>query len=203
MKTNRNKIITILILTIPAFFLALSQQVSAEIDQLDTSFGGVGYVTHNGAAGGVGNDGAYSIQIQSDGKYIVAGFSVNLAGNMDMTLWRYNSDGTLDTTFNSVGFVIHNGAAGGNGADYVESVAIQNDGKYVCTGASNNLAGNADMTIWRFNQDGTLDTTFNGVGYVYHNGAAGGNGSDLGANIAIQSDGKYVVAGWSSRRKWK
>jgi uncharacterized delta-60 repeat protein len=169
----------------------------AEIDRLDTTFNSVGYATHNGAAGGVGTDRGNSIAIQPDGKYVIAGNSRNAAANDDMAIWRYNSDGSLDTTFNSVGYAVHNSAAGGNSHDLGQSISIQSDGKYVVAGYSRNVAANNDMVIWRYNTNGSLDTTFNSVGYVVHNNAAGGNSHDLGQSISIQSDGKYVVAGYS------
>jgi uncharacterized delta-60 repeat protein len=164
---------------------------------LDTTFDSDGFVSHHGAAGGSGNDIGYSIQIQSDGKYVVAGVSRGATTNDDMTIWRYNSNGTLDTTFDSDGFVSHNSAAGANHADVARSMKIQSDGKYVVTGYSLALTGGLDMVIWRFNSNGTLDTTFDSDGFVSHNSACGGNNNDIGYSIIIQEDGKYVATGQS------
>ncbi|MFH1544059.1 MAG: delta-60 repeat domain-containing protein [Patescibacteria group bacterium] len=164
---------------------------------LDTTFNSTGYITHNGAAGGNSYDGGLSLQIQADGKYVVTGYSVNAAGNHDMAIWRYNTNGTLDTTFNSTGYVTHNGAASGNDNDSGKSLQIQADGKYVVAGYSSTVSWTYDMAIWRYNTDGTLDTTFNSTGYVTHNGAAGGNSQDVSLSLQIQTDGKYVVAGYS------
>ncbi|MBU0649522.1 hypothetical protein KJ969_05540, partial [Patescibacteria group bacterium] len=169
----------------------------ASVVQLDTTFNTVGYVIHDNAAGGSSTENVISSQIQSDGKYVVSGFSINLAGNMDMAIWRYNTDGTLDTTFNVVGYTVHDSAAGGSSHDSGVSLQIQSDGKYVVAGYSRTLAGDYDLAIWRYNTDGTLDTTFNVVGYATHDNAAGGSGSDWGRSLQIQSDGKYVVAGYS------
>jgi uncharacterized delta-60 repeat protein len=165
---------------------------------LDTSFNNVGYVLHNNAAGGNGWDNGYSLKIDSLGKYVVAGYSTNASGKYDMTVWRYNSDGTLDTSFNNVGYVTHHGAAGGNGYDYGFGITVDTFGRYVITGNSTNLAGNTDMTIWRYTPDGTLDTSFNNVGYVSHNNAAGGNGYDTAYSVEVDSSGRYVVAGYSA-----
>ncbi|MDH5720116.1 MAG: hypothetical protein OEZ13_05760 [Spirochaetia bacterium] len=164
---------------------------------LDTTFNGVGYVTHNSAAGGNSHDFGYSTAMQTNDKIVVTGISYNASGKLDMVIWRYNSDGTLDTTFNGVGYVTHNSAAGGNSHDYGYSTAIQADGKIVVTGESYNAAGNLDMVIWRYNTNGALDTTFNGVGYVTHHNAAGGNRHDSGRSLVLQSDGKIVVTGFS------
>jgi uncharacterized delta-60 repeat protein len=164
---------------------------------LDTTFDSDGYVTHHNAAGGNSNDLGYSVQIQSDGKYVVAGSSRNASANEDLAVWRFNSNGSLDTTFDSDGYATHDSAAGGSNADEGHSLQIQSDGKIIMAGNSQNISGNSDLAIWRYNSNGSLDTTFNGAGYVIHNNAAGGNGNDYGRSIQIQSDGKLVADGYS------
>ncbi len=165
----------------------------------DTSFNATGFVVHDSAAGGNGTDYGYSIAIQPDGKLLVTGSSVSSGGNSDMTIWRYNSDGTPDTSFNTSGYAVHNSAAGGTGSDGGYSVAIQADGKVVVGGLSFNAAGNFDMTIWRYNANGTLDTTFNGTGFLFHDSAAGGNANDMAYSIVLQADGKIVATGYSAQ----
>src|SRR3989338_3716307 len=168
---------------------------------LDTSFNVDGIVVHNNAAGGDGSDYGNSITIDSNGKILVTGYSYSSSGNDDMSIWRYNSDGTLDTTFNSngsiPGIVVHNSAAGGNGGDSGNSITIDLNGKILVTGYSHN-GNNYDMSIWRYNSNGTLDTTFGGGdGIVVHDGAAGGYGGDYGSSIRTDSSGKILVTGYS------
>jgi len=55
---------------------------------LDSTFGGRGYVVHNNAAGGNGNDRGKSIYVDSSGKIYVTGESYN-GSNYDMVIWRY------------------------------------------------------------------------------------------------------------------
>lgn len=194
---NTAKFLTFLFIFLASIF-AFSQTASAAIVQLDTSFASSGYVTHNSAAGGNSSDIGESIQIQDDGKYVVAGYSMNASSDYDLAIWRYNTDGTLDTTFNSTGYVTHDSAAGGNGYDLGYSLKIQSDGKYVIAGCSANPSGNDDLAIWRYNSNGSHDTSFNSVGYVTHNNAAGGNSHDVGYSVMIQPDGKIIVAGSST-----
>ena len=66
---------------------------------LDTTFSGDGIAI---TAIGSGHDTGYSVTVQTDGKILVAGYSYNGTDN-DFALVRYNTDGSLDTTFSSDG----------------------------------------------------------------------------------------------------
>jgi uncharacterized delta-60 repeat protein len=166
---------------------------------LDTTFNGQGWVVHHNAAGGNENDQATGIVIDSSNRILITGYSRNAAGNFDMVIWRYNSNGTFDTTFNGQGWIVHNGAAGGNGEDVGYGIALDSSGRILVTGNSMPATGNADMTIWRYNSNGTLDTTFNGQGWVTHNNAGGFsiNSPDYGYAIVAHPSG-ILVAGIST-----
>ena len=168
---------------------------------LDTNFGNGGIVVHNNAAGGNGNDAGNSITTDANGKILVTGYSRNSSSDDDMVIWRYNGDGTLDTSFNPggviPGIVVNDGAAGGNGDDTGNSITTDANGKILVTGYSRNSSSDDDMVIWRYNGNGTLDTTFDTDGIVVHDNAAGGNGFDTGFSITTDSNGKILVAGWS------
>jgi uncharacterized delta-60 repeat protein len=102
------------------------------------------------------------------------------------------ADGQLDTSFHSPdGYVLWDG---GSGYDRGRDVALQQDGKIVVTGYMTNGSNN-DLMVLRFDPNGTLDTDFgtNGV-YIYD----GRNGNDVAYSIAVQSDDKILVAGYSS-----
>ena len=163
---------------------------------LDTTFGTGGVVVHNNAAGGNGDDSGRSITVDSQGRILVAGYSLNSSGNSDMVIWRYNADGTLDTSFDGDGIVVHNSAAGGNGNDYGYSIITDGQGRILVAGQSFN-GSNDDMVIWRYNIFGSLDVSFGTGGIVVHHNAAGGGGNDLGRSIAIDSQGRILVAGHS------
>ncbi|MFC1524015.1 hypothetical protein ACFL6N_04410 [Thermodesulfobacteriota bacterium] len=132
-----------------------------------------GFVVHDNAAGGTNDDFGNSLAIDNDGKVLVTGYSVNSAGNRDMAIWRYNANETLDTTFggdfnpaDSIpdGFVVHDNAAAGDGYgnDVGLAIVIDNNGKIVVTGYSERSYTLPDMVIWRYNANGTLDSTFGG-----------------------------------------
>src|SRR4051794_23755500 len=74
------------------------------------------------------------------------------------------------------------------GSDAATSVAVQTDGKIVVAGSS---GGN--FALARYGADGTLDASFSGDGLV----TTDLGGTDAGQDVAIQADGKIVVAGSS------
>lgn len=174
---------------------------------LDTQFGKAGDGTPDGIASlslGNGNDSAKAMAVQADGKVIVAGTSTSTGGSTsNIVVERFNSDGTLDTSF---------GAGNGDGSpdgvvsldlgassDDAKAVAIQADGKIVVAGNSTPTGGSSNVVLARLNPDGTLDKTFgagdadgtpDGVVQVSF-----GDGDDAVDAIAIQKDGKIVVAG--------
>ncbi|MCZ6691787.1 MAG: SBBP repeat-containing protein [Planctomycetota bacterium] len=165
---------------------------------LDTTFNGQGWVVHDNAAGGGFEDSGEDIALDSSGRILVAGYSWGGVCGYDMVIWRFNSDGTLDTTFNGLGWVVHDSAAGGADSDSGHGLALDASGRIVVAGRSRNAILDDDMVVWRFNDDGSLDTTFNGLGWVVHDSAAGGAGNDTGLAITLDSAGKILVAGNSS-----
>jgi uncharacterized delta-60 repeat protein len=110
---------------------------------LDTSFNGTGTVT---TSIGSSNDDGNSVAIQGDGKIVVAGYS-GFFNSRDFAAVRYNSDGSLDTSFNGTGIVTT--SIGSSGEDEGYSVAIQSDGKIVVAGFSNN-GSNHDFAVVRY-----------------------------------------------------
>lgn len=155
---------------------------------LDSTFGSNGIVTTS--VGAVG-DNIFSIAIQDDGKIVAAGFTA-ISSNYDFALTRYNANGTLDNSFDTDGIVTTNL---GSGSDVVYEVVIQNDGKIVAAGHS--FQGtNHDFAVVRYNTDGSLDNTFSTDGKVTT--PITGAFNEYGTGVALKSDGKIVVAGYSS-----
>ena len=142
---------------------------------LDTSFGTGGKVTTNVLEFN-SDDFATSIVPQPDGKLIVVG-----ASDLDLALIRYNSDGSLDTSFGTDGKTIDDfgGEQGGGG------VALQPDGKIVVVSRAN-----GDVAIARYNRNGSPDASFGVGGNVTQD--FGGN--DFGSSFALLADGKILVS---------
>jgi uncharacterized delta-60 repeat protein len=151
---------------------------------LDTSFGGGDGIATTDISGST--DGANALALQNDGKLIAAGRAA-VGESGDVALARYNTDGSLDTTF-----------GGGDGKvttdftgdfESANSLALQSDGRFVIAGGS--FSGNyfgEDTPLARYNTDGSLDTTFGGGdGYVMSKISSNG--------VAVQADGQILAAG--------
>ena len=156
---------------------------------LDTTFDTDGKVATDIGTNSVDN--IYSVVVQSDGKIVVAGWS-NAGGRSDFTVVRYNTNGSLDTTFDTDGKVITD--IGTNRFDTAYSAVLQADGKIVVAGTSD-AGGTDDYVVVRYNTNGSLDTTFDSDGKVTTN--IGTSSTDYGSSVLVQSDGKIVVAGYS------
>lgn len=156
---------------------------------LDTSFGANGTVTTDFSGS---HDVAMSLAIQSDGKVVTAGSSVN-AFEYDFALIRYNIDGSLDPAFGIGGKVITD-FSGTN--DEALGVAIQADNKIVAVGGSPSPTTENDFVLARYNTDGSLDSTF-GVGGQVGTDFLGGY--DRATAVAIQTDQRIVVTGTASQ----
>ena len=125
---------------------------------------------------------ASEVRIQTDGKIVVAGSAANSA-DFDFAVVRYNTDGSLDTSFGGNGIVI---TPIGIGRDEGDALIIQPDGKVIVAGHSS-----FNFAVVRYNANGSLDTTFGSGGKVITDF---GNRADANA-ATIQPDGKIVVAG--------
>jgi uncharacterized delta-60 repeat protein len=129
---------------------------------------------------------AYSLALQPDGKIVLAGEATfgTFNAQADFALARYNSDGTLDTSFGIGGKVTTNV---GGGRDFVSSVAVQPDGKIVAGGFAR-----FNFALARYTPSGALDASF---------GTGGEVTTDIGGltdwvnTIALEPDGKIIAVG--------
>ena len=149
---------------------------------LDASFGTGGKIT-------IASSQLRAVEIQSDGKILVAGDIV-----ADFFVARLNSDGTFDTSFGVGGSKAINVGGTGGFVGRPAAMALQSDGKIVLTRfVRTSGATSDDASIVRLTSTGDLDTTFNGVGY--NNFTISATNDDTPYDVAVQADGKLVMVG--------
>jgi uncharacterized delta-60 repeat protein len=157
----------------------------------DSTFGTYGKVTTDFGH----TDRALALIIQENGKIVAVGESYPAA----LALVRYNSDGSLDSSFGIGGKVVSEFAD--SDQETVNSALIQRDGKIVVAGHTFRASGGSNVDpdmnfiLVRYNPDGSLDPTFGAGGRV----TTDFGGLDGANALAIQSDGKLVAAGVGAR----
>ena len=133
-----------------------------------------------------------SIALQSDGKIVVAGNLFNSIFTVShFVLVRYDTNGLLDRTFGIDGRVI---TSISNKIDKITSIIIQNDGKIIASGTTSDDLNYSDISIVRYNPDGTLDASFGNNGITVTSIRTW----DFGYAIALQNDNKIVISGSTS-----
>jgi len=150
-----------------------------------------GFGTGGSEAVDVFNGFASGVAVQSDGKLVVTGSNASPIGDQ-LVLARFLPNGKLDHTFSGDGKLqLHFGFGDVHGS----AVAIQSDGRIVVAGSADETDPSTpgEMAVFRFKPNGALDHSFNldGSKIVPFGFPGGGFASDL----AIQGDGKIVVAG--------
>ncbi len=171
--------------------IIIASNVYSQAGSLDSSFGTGGKVVTSINSGA---DKAYAVALQMDGKIIVAGMTTNASTGKDFACLRYNSNGTLDSTFGTNGVVTNDVQTGSD--DVIYSVAIQSDGKIILAGYSDD-GSNKNAALIRLNTNGTLDTSFGTSGKVLTDFITGR--ADEIKTVKIHSlTGNIIVGGTSS-----
>src|ERR1051326_913488 len=152
---------------------------------LDPSFGTNGVVI---TVLGTNSSGATAIALQPDGKILVGG-RARPGSDDDFAVLRYTTNGLLDTTWNGTGKVL---TGIGPSDDQLHSVKVQSDGKVIAAGGSSFPPADK-FTMARYTTTGALDNSFGSFGRV---ATQFGSGTvDIAVGMALQSDGKIVLAG--------
>ena len=157
---------------------------------LDSGFGVGGKLI---TAIGRGNDVAYALAIQTDGKIVAGGLSVVDTPNIyHFAMVRYETDGSLDQSFNGSGKVIID-----FGTDFkqgtVYTIRVQKDGKLLLSGEINNITtGGKYGGLVRLNADGSLDKNFGNSGMLIISVDSFFNNVN---DMVVQEDGKIICGG--------
>src|SRR5262249_25127623 len=140
---------------------------------LDATFGGgAGYVN-------LPSTGHPAVVVQPDDRTVVASNDSGV-----VFLARLNADGTLDASFGHGGTVLT--PPPGNSGFFADCVALQANGQIVVGGSMSTAS--YGLRAGRWNPNGSLDATFGTSGFAV------ASGSGQGAAVALEPDGRIVVA---------
>jgi uncharacterized delta-60 repeat protein len=149
-----------------------------------------------------------ALNIGPDGKIVAAGYvDTGGTGGDDFAIARLNTDGSLDTSFNTTGtatVAFDLGGATGPNDDIANDVVVQPDSKIVVVGsadvpASGGITGLTHAAVARLNANGTLDTSFNTTGKLDYTYNLGGTSADTANAVALQGT-QIVIAGTSTQQ---
>jgi uncharacterized delta-60 repeat protein len=152
---------------------------------LDTTFSGDGKQTVNfGGTTCFSNNGG--VAIDGNGRIVLGGYKAT-ATDRYFTVARLTSAGALDTSFSGTGKKITNVTGDGE----VGSV-VRVAGTRILLAGRTNFAGTQDFALVRYNDNGTLDTSFSGDGLAFFDFQGD---FDVARGMAIDANGKYVLVG--------
>ncbi len=151
---------------------------------LDSSFSGDGILLEPAVGGNV-----MAVALQADGRIVVAG-SFPVSGNVndlaDAMLARFNADGTLDSSFGSAGVKVFDVVGS---TDQLRNLLIQSDGSIFTSGEPAGGDPSTQTIVAKLDASGNFDDAFDGDGRM------GIPGANVGYGLALQPDGKLLLAG--------
>jgi uncharacterized delta-60 repeat protein len=157
-----------------------------------TGFGTGGANGKVKTAVGTGLSRAQAVAIQTDGRIVAAGYAYGSTTGKDFALVRYNTDGTLDTSFGRQGQngIVRTAVSSGSGSDEINAIAIDSSGNIVVAGSAEN-----QFAVARYLPNGRLDSSFDLDGMVTAQIDIGAS-TDRAQAVVLQSN-KIVIAGYS------
>ncbi|MDR2353872.1 MAG: hypothetical protein LBF22_12115 [Deltaproteobacteria bacterium] len=141
--------------------------------------------------GGSDDDETRSIQITSDGGYIIAGESSSNDGDLTGNHGHYDA---WIVKLDSQGTIQWQKSLGGSYEDAASSIQITSDGGYIIAGTSTSKDG--DVTVNHGEFDAWI-VKLDSQGTIQWQKSLGGSEWDVSSSIQITSDGGYIIAGYS------
>src|SRR5262249_51161793 len=139
------------------------------------------------------------VVVQSDGKIVIAGGNGGIGRHYNLgafDLARFNTDGSLDTSFGSKGVVVT--SLPQFETVHAKTLLLQPDRKLIAVGDAGDFLQPQDWLLARYNTNGSLDTSFGSKGIVTTAATSGLGGAVLYPNTGTANDGQIAIAGYNA-----
>lgn len=164
-----------------------------ENGSLDNDFGDNGKTIIDVQLGS--DDVVHSLVLDAQGRIIVAGSSDD-GVNKNAAMIRLNANGIIDASFGNNGIVLTDFVSGQQDEVKVIKQHVLS-GKLILGGQSASTSNIALPIIARYNENGTLDSTFNATGILAPTVSAGDlQRSIMVEDLEVAANGKISAAGW-------
>lgn len=160
--------------------------------KLDAAFGMDGWVSLVPTSGSYNE--VWDLEVLPDGKILIGGSISHPTTYNDFAVARLDVSGVLDPSFGSGGYAT---TSFSNAGDRGYDLAVQPDGKILLAGSSSGGNANSNFAVVRWTANGELDSTFGSGGKVTTDIPGT---SESAGSVAVQPDGKIVVAGANGDR---
>ena len=154
---------------------------------IDNGFGNSGLVVID--LGNDENEWFRALQVTSDDKIVCVGAAFS-GGNYNGLIMRFNTDGSVDTTYGNAGQLVIDASLGGT--ESFNDVSVLNSGYVIAVGDGDQV-GSKDILVCRTQPDGTMDATFGNSGIVWVD--VENNSDDRGNGCFVQQNGEMVIVG--------
>lgn len=185
-----------------SLFLLLSLVANTHCKEgvLDTTFGNGGKVITDIIP--ANTDEAHSVLIQPDCKIVAGGTTQTPAFTANFALVRYNTNGSLDTTFGTNGKVVTPNFKVGS-SDIIRNMVLDNNGNIIAAGitGNQNTGVSGQVLVAKYKSNGTLDNSFGQNGRVLISQLLSNflrqTEPDPSPDLVLQPDNKIVVASFA------
>ncbi|RYZ97211.1 MAG: T9SS type A sorting domain-containing protein, partial [Sphingobacteriaceae bacterium] len=158
---------------------------------LDNTFGNKGFNISSYYTSGS----CHAMSLQEDGKIVVVGYTNSPPEYINkLVLARYKSDGSADPAFgtNGITYFHFDTTAVLKGTVNGGVLALQKDGKIIVRGAGYSDSLSKSL-LFRYNTDGSLDSTFGVNGVTFYNYKLGESNVIPAGDMILQPDGKLLT----------
>ncbi len=154
----------------------------------DNTFGNNGFISIDNQEG---TESISSLALRPDGKILAVG-SIKRSGTTRGMVFRFNSNGSPDTSFGTGGLLEYKLNSASTSYTSNSAIKLLSDGKFLLTGSCNS-GTKYKAFVQKRNEDGSVDSAFGTSGSTLISYTT--DNYSLGTDLAIAADGGILIYG--------